>query len=71
MRAEMHERLQISGIMEPDEAKKQSQFLEVLKRLTRSKTAMIGLIIFLILIIIAIIGPMLAPYDYAEIALLH
>jgi len=68
MRAEMHERLQISGIMEPDEAKKQSQFLEVLKRLTRSKTAMIGLIIFLILIIIAIIGPMLAPYDYAEIA---
>jgi len=69
MRSEMHDRLQFAGIMEPDEqeeAKKQSQFLEVLKRLTRSKTAMIGLIIFIILVIIAIIGPMIAPYDYAE-----
>lgn len=69
MRAEMHDRLQVAGMMEPEdreEARKQSQFLEVLKRLTRSKTAMIGLIIFLLLVILAIIGPMIAPYDYAE-----
>jgi len=68
MRAEMHDRLQASGLMEADreEAKKQSQFLEVLKRLTKSKTAMIGLIIFLLLVIIAIIGPMIAPYNYTD-----
>ena len=68
MRAEMHGRLQASGLMEADkeEAKKQSQFLEVLKRLTKSKTAMIGLVIFLLLVIIAIIGPMIAPYNYTD-----
>ncbi len=66
MRAEMHDTLIANGIMDADEAKKQSQFLEVLKRLTRSKTAMIGLVIFILLVIIAIIGPMIAPYDYAD-----
>ena len=69
MRAEMHDRLQAAGMMEAEKeevAKKQSQFLEVLKRLTKSKTAMIGLVIFLILVIIAIIGPMIAPYNYAD-----
>lgn len=66
MRADMHDTLIASGMMDMDEAKKQSQFLEIIKRLTKSKTAMIGLIIFILLVIIAIIGPMIAPYDYAE-----
>lgn len=63
----MHDSLIANGIMDADEAKKQSQFLEVMKRLTKSKTAMIGLVIFILLVIIAIIGPAIAPYDYMEI----
>ena len=44
-------------------AKKNSQFLEVLKRLSKSKTATIGLIIIVIEIILAILAPLIIPYD--------
>ncbi len=68
MRAEMHDRLQATGLMDKDAAvKKQSQAGEVFKRLFRSKTAVIGMVIILLFIIIAVIGPMIAPYDYAEL----
>lgn len=70
MRAEMHGKLQTSGLMEQDrdDAKKQSQIGEVFKRLCRSKTAIAGFAVFAILLIVAIIGPSIAPYPYAEMA---
>ena len=43
--------------------KKQSQFLEVLKRLARKPSAMIGLCIFLIVILVCVLAPVFAPYD--------
>lgn len=51
--------------LELEQAKKTSQFLEVLKRLYDNKAAFIGLIILLVIVIIAIIGPYIAPYDYS------
>ena len=68
MRAEMHGRLKATGLMDADAfAKKQSQAGEVFKRLFKSKTAIIGMVIIIIFIIIGIIGPAIAPYDYAEL----
>lgn len=45
-------------------AKKNSQFLDVLKRLSGKKAAMISLIVFMIVVVIAILGERIAPYDY-------
>lgn len=42
----------------------QSQFLQVLKRLTYNKAAMAGLIILLLVVVISLIGPYIAPYQY-------
>ncbi len=71
MRADMHSNLQAAGIMEADAGaderiKKQNQTAEVFKRLFKNKTAVIGMIVIAIFVIIAIIGPLIAPYDYAE-----
>ena len=46
--------------------KKQSQFKEVLKRLSRNTSAMIGLCIFLAVIVICVLAPVFAPYDPNE-----
>lgn len=45
-------------------AKKNSEFLRVLRQLSKNKAAMIGLIIFVIEVIVAILAPLIAPYDY-------
>lgn len=45
-------------------AKKTNQTLEILKRLARNKVAMISLIIFAAVCLIAIAAPLVAPYDY-------
>lgn len=45
-------------------AKKQSNFVVFLKRLVSNKLAMTGGIIFLILCLLAIFAPIIAPYDY-------
>lgn len=45
-------------------AKKNSEFLRVLKQLSRNKMAMLGLIILVIEIILAVLAPFIAPYDY-------
>lgn len=47
--------------------KRKSQFLEVMKRLSYNRGAMIGGIIILLVIIISAVGPYLWPYDYAKI----
>ena len=46
--------------------KKQSQFLEIMKRLSKNRLAMLGLIILLIEVVVAIIGPLVMPYGYND-----
>ena len=45
-------------------AKKKNQTLEVMKRFAKNKVAMAGLIVIILLCIVAIIGPWIAPYGY-------
>lgn len=47
--------------------KKQSQFLNIMKRLSYNKGAMFGGILFLVILLLAIFAPFIAPYDYAAI----
>lgn len=46
--------------------KKKKQSFEVMKRLARSNTAIIGLVIMTILVLVAIFANYIAPYDFAE-----
>lgn len=45
-------------------AKKKSEFVRVMKQLSKNKLAMLGLVIFLAEVILAILAPWIAPYDY-------
>lgn len=47
--------------------KKESSFMMVLKRLLRNRLAMVGGTIFLLLCLISIFAPLIAPYDYYTI----
>lgn len=47
--------------------KKKSQFVEVMKRLSYNKGAVVGGALFLFVLLVAIFAPVLAPYGYAEI----
>jgi len=47
-------------------SKSNSQFAAIIKRLRRNKSAMIGLYIILLLVIIAIFAPWLSPYKYDQ-----
>lgn len=46
--------------------KHDSQFRGVVKRLSKNKMAVLGFIIFVILILTAILAPVIAPYPYTE-----
>ncbi|MCR5450178.1 MAG: ABC transporter permease [Solobacterium sp.] len=46
--------------------KKQNKVLEVLKRMSRNKLAMAGLVIFTAEILLAVLAPVIAPYGFAE-----
>ena len=61
----MTDRVGIAGLIEDDQGGKQrSLWVDALERLIRNRAAMVGLIISIILIIIALIGPYVAPHDY-------
>ena len=47
--------------------KKQNQFVEVMKRIAMNKAALFGMIVFIIVVLIAIFGEFLAPYEYAKV----
>lgn len=51
--------------MEPKTIKRQRSGKLVWKRLRRSKTAMLGLVIITLLVLMAVFAPWIAPYDYA------
>lgn len=46
-------------------ARKNSELLRVLRQLSKNKAAMLGLIIFVVEVIVAILAPLIAPYDYS------
>lgn len=45
--------------------RKKSQFVEVMKRLADNKGAVCGGVIFLIILLLAVFAPLVAPYDYS------
>ena len=49
-----------------EEKKSRSQFMTVMKSLSRNKMAVLGLIILLLLVIMGIFADFIAPYGYAE-----
>ena len=49
-----------------DVAKKNSQFLEIMKRLAKNRLAVAGLIVIILLIILAFLAPVISPYPYEE-----
>lgn len=49
--------------------KKENQFIQVIKRLSYNKGAVFGGILFLIILIVAILAPLIAPYNYTEVNL--
>ena len=51
--------------------RKNSEFLRVMKQLSRNKTAVIGLIILLVEIVLAILAPYIAPYDYTQMDIMN
>ncbi len=54
-----------------NKAKKHSQWFEILKRMSKSKTAMAGLIVVTIEILLAILAPVIVPYDWNEIDVIN
>lgn len=56
-----------NGNITDEEIKKQSQFKEFLKRLISNKLALFGGIVFLILCVLALLAPIIAPYDYLAV----
>lgn len=52
--------------MKKDTQKAENQVIAVLKRLMENRVAIAGLVIFVLLIVIAVIAPLIAPYDVEE-----
>lgn len=50
--------------------KKQSELARIFKELRKNKTAMLGLVILLIEVILVILAPVIAPYDYTAMDIL-
>lgn len=48
-----------------DKVKKQSEFVRVMKQMSKNKMAMLGLIILLIELVLVLFAPIIAPYEYA------
>lgn len=56
-----------TAAMPVGKVKKQSNFVAVLKRLRENPGAMIGMGIFILLVLIAILAPVLTPYEFDKI----
>jgi peptide/nickel transport system permease protein len=51
--------------------KRQSEFVTVAKRLSKNSSAVIGLVVAILLVLMAIFAPLVAPYPYAKQDLAH
>lgn len=47
-------------------AKKNSEFVRVMKQMSKNKLAMVGLAIFIVEIVLAILAPYISPYSYTK-----
>ena len=56
-----------AGKLQTEAKKKKNQVLMILKRLSYNKSAMVGMIIFFLVVLIALFGEMIAPYDYTRV----
>jgi peptide/nickel transport system permease protein len=56
----------VSGIHGTRRRNKQTEFARVRRQLTKNRLAMLGLFIILIEIILAVLAPVIIPYDYAK-----
>ena len=56
----------MTAAADASKARRDSNFKMVMKRLIRNPAATIGLILFMIIVILAILAPVIAPYDYAK-----
>lgn len=52
-------------------AKKKSEFVRVMKQLSKNKLAMLGLFIFVMEVILAVLAPWIAPYEYTKMNMLN
>ncbi len=52
-------------------AKKNSEFLRVMRQMSKNKAAVLGMIIFVIEVIVAILAPLIAPYDYTAMDMMN
>ena len=50
----------------PKKQKGNSQFRETVQRLKKNKSAVVGLIIVIIMVLLAVFAPLIAPYSYEE-----
>ena len=48
-----------------DKVKKQSEFVRVMKQMSKNKLAMFGLIILLAELVLVLLAPVIAPYEYS------
>jgi peptide/nickel transport system permease protein len=55
----------------PRRMKKKSQAIDILKRLLKNPAAVIGMCVFFILVILALLAPWIEPYHYAKIDVLN
>lgn len=51
--------------------KGESQFVVVFKRLCKNKSALVGLGIMIILVLVAVFAPLIAPYSYSKLDPIH
>jgi len=57
--------------MEGVRTRREGQFMQVMRRMSKNKMAMGGLIIILVLIILAILAPWIMPYKYDQMDMLN
>ena len=62
--ADMTQARAVSGLEEP--VKKKSQFIEVMKRLGDNRGAVVGGVLFLLILLLAVFAPVFARYDPSE-----
>lgn len=70
----MNETLAVENTLDLEDIKKlsnRSQFVEVVKRLLKSPGAIIGFAIFMSMLILSLLAPWIAPYDYTEVNVDH
>lgn len=57
--------------MSTEKRKKESQLMAILRRLSRNKLSMIGLVILILIVLATIFAPLIAPYSYEEMDPAH